>query len=177
MEMFGDPIVNDKKLKEEYFVNVVKLQRGFDLPVQSREKEGIFPVIGANGIVGFHDQYKATYGIVTGRSGTIGNVYLVEGKYWPLNTTLFSIDTHGNNIIYLKWLLQFFKLERFVAGTGVPTLNRNNFHNVKIISVSIDEQNQFACFVKKIDKSKLAVQKSIDHLEILKKSLMQEYFG
>jgi len=38
-------------------------------------------------------------------------------------------------------------------------------------------QNQFAAFVKQTDKSKVIIQQSLDALETLKKSLMQEYFG
>lgn len=81
-------------------------------------------------------------------------MFYTEGDYWPLNTSLFSVDTHGNNVIYLAYLLQVFDLTRFVEGTGVPTLNRNMFHNKQIIEVSIDEQEQFADFVHQVDKSK-----------------------
>ena len=59
----------------------------------------------------------------------------------------------------------------------MPTLNRNKFHDKPIIDVPLNEQEQFAVFVKQTDKSKLAVQQSIAELEELKKSLMQKYFG
>ncbi len=49
--------------------------------------------------------------------------------------------------------------------------------NYKVSLPPISLQNQFADFVHQLDKSKLAVQKSLDELEILKKSLMQTYFG
>ena len=42
---------------------------------------------------------------------------------------------------------------------------------------NLNLQNKFADFVKQTDKSKLEIQKSLDKLEILKKSLMQQYFG
>ena len=70
-----------------------------------------------------------------------------------------------------------YDLSRFTEGTGVPTLNRNKFHDKPIIDVPLNEQEQFAVFVKQTDKSKLSVQQSIDQLETLKKSLMQKYFG
>lgn len=41
----------------------------------------------------------------------------------------------------------------------------------------IEQQEQFAAFVAEVDKSKLAVQQSLEKLETLKKSLMQQYFG
>ena len=176
-EMFGDPISNSLKLPIKKFEKVVTLQRGFDLPIQNRQV-GEINVWGSNGIVATHTESKVTeQGIVTGRSGSIGKVYVTEKEYWPLNTTLFSKELHGNNPIFLKYLLEAFKLERFNNGTGVPTLNRNIVHKEDIIYVPLSLQNEFADFVAQVDKSQLAIQKSLDELETLKKSLMQEYFG
>ena len=178
VELFGDPIKNTQNRQTTEIINVVKMQRGFDLPVQDRQQDGEIPVYGSNGALDHHDVAKVQGGgVITGRSGTIGKVYYTEGDYWPLNTSLFSVDTHGNNVIYLAYLLQMFDLTRFVEGTGVPTLNRNMFHNKQIIDVSKDEQNQFADFVHQVDKSKVAVQKSLDETQQLFDSLMQQYFG
>ena len=156
IELFGDPIKNTQHRPTTAFVNVVTMQRGFDLPVQDRKQSGNIPVYGSNGVLDHHDQAKVCNGgIITGRSGTIGKVFYTTGAYWPLNTTLFSVDTHENNIIYLAHLVRMFNLDRFTEGTGVPTLNRNKFHSAPIIDVPIDEQNQFAAFVEQTDKSKL----------------------
>jgi len=129
VEMFGDPIRNTQNRPTTEFINVVKMQRGFDLPVQDRQQDGEIPVYGSNGALDYHNVAKIHGGVITGRSGTIGKVFYTEGDFWPLNTSLFSADTHGNNVIYLGYLLQLFDLTRFVEGTGVPTLNRNMFHN------------------------------------------------
>ena len=177
VEMFGYPVNNSKDQPVDKFINIVKLQRGFDLPVKKRDSTGKIPVFGSNGIVGYHTEAKAKNGIITGRSGTIGKVYRKSGEYWPLNTSLFSVDTHGNNIIFLQVLMQLFHLERFYNGAGVPTLNRNDVHRQKIIKISLDKQNEFANFVQQVDKSKVAVQKSLDETQKLYDSLMQEYFG
>ena len=155
VEMFGDPIRNTNNRETTEFINVVKMQRGFDLPVQDRRQDGDIPVYGSNGALDRHDVAKVHGGgVITGRSGTIGKVFYTEGDYWPLNTSLFSVDTYGNNVVYLAYLLEMFDLTRFVEGTGVPTLNRNMFHNKQIIDVDIEEQNRFASFVKQVDKSK-----------------------
>jgi len=177
VEMFGDPIRNTQNRPTTDFINVVKMQRGFDLPVQDRQQDGDIPVFGSNGALDRHDVAKVQGGgVITGRSGTIGKVYYTEGDYWPLNTSLFSVDTHGNNIIYLAYLLQMYDLSRFTEGTGVPTLNRNKFHDKPIIDVPLNEQEQFAVFVKQTDKSKLTIQQSLDKLELMKKALMQKCF-
>ena len=177
VEMFGSPITNDKNFVVKKVIEVVKLQRGHDLPIQSRIQNSTIPVWGSNGIVGYHNEAKSNSGIITGRSGTLGKVYYYDHPFWPLNTTLYSINTYNNNIIYLKYLLEFYELQRFASGTGVPTLNRNEFHNEMIIDVPLVLQNEFADFVKQVDKSKLAVQQSLDKTQELFDSLMQEYFG
>ena len=177
VELFGDPIRNTQNRPTTEFINVVKMQRGFDLPVQDRQQDGEIPVYGSNGALDYHNVAKIHGGVITGRSGTIGKVFYTEGDFWPLNTSLFSADTHGNNVIYLGYLLQLFDLTRFVEGTGVPTLNRNMFNNKQIIDIPIDEQRVFADFVHQIDKSKSAVKKALDETQLLFDSLMQEYFG
>ena len=178
VEMFGNPITNSQNRPTTEFINVVKMQRGFDLPVQDRHQDGSIPVYGSNGALDHHDIAKIHGGgVITGRSGTIGKVFYTEEDYWPLNTSLFSVDTHGNNVVYLAYLLEMYDLSRFVEGTGVPTLNRNMFHNKQIIEVDLEEQSSFANFVKQVDKSKVAIQKSLDETQLLFDSLMQKYFG
>ena len=177
IEMFGDPIRNTKNFSTKKVIEVVTLQRGYDLPVQDRDLTGNIPVFGSNGILGSHSIAKINKGIITGRSGTIGEVYMCDKPFWPLNTTLFSNDTHGNNLCYLKYLLEFFDLKRFKSGVGVPTLNRNEFHGEQIIDVSLELQNSFSDFVQQIDKSKFVVKQQIAALQELMDSKMQEYFG
>ncbi len=169
--MFGDPISNSKKLPLTHLENIVKLQRGFDLPIQSREK-GDIPIYGSNGILGYHCNSKAKCGIITGRSGTIGKVEYCQGEFWPLNTTLFSINTNGNNIVYLSYLLQYFDLKRFFNGTGVPTLNRNIIHKEMVFDISLELQNEFSLFVEQLDKSKVIVKKFDFYL----KNLLQQIY-
>ena len=83
----------------------VMLQRGHDLPAEERE-EGLVPLVSSSGISASHSQSAAKGpGIVTGRYGTIGKFYLVEKDYWPLNTTLYSVDLRGNDPRFLQALL------------------------------------------------------------------------
>ena len=160
--MFGNPIKNTQNRPMTIFADVVTMQRGFDLPVQDRQQDGTVPVYGSNGVLGHHNIAKVHGGgVITGRSGTIGKVFYAEGDFWPLNTSLFSVNTHGNNIVYLAYLLQMYNLSRFTEGTGVPTLNRNKFHGEQIIDIPRSEQDSFAAFVAEVDKSKFCIQKSL----------------
>jgi len=175
-EMFGDPITNNKRWDVCSVINVVTMQRGYDLPVQNRDKNGEIPIYGSNGIIGRHTSCRARHGIITGRSGTLGEVYSCDGDFWPLNTTLYSNNTHGNNIVYLKYLMTNFHLERFKGGVGVPTLNRNEFHNEPIPKVPLPLQEAFAAYVEKVEQAKAIVNQEIAHLQELLNSRMDYYF-
>lgn len=122
---------------------VCTLQRGFDLPTSQRVP-GRFPLVTSSGPTDTHDEAKVKGpGVVTGRSGSIGNVFFVQKDFWPLNTALYVKDFHGNDPKFVWYLLQFFDLSRFSSGTGVPTLNRNDVHGEAVsIPVSTAEQKR-----------------------------------
>ena len=63
------------------------------------------------------------------------------------------------------------------SGTTFAELKIFALKKCRIFDVPLAMQNEFATFIKQTDKSKLAIQQSLDKLELLKKSLMQEYFG
>ena len=63
------------------------------------------------------------------------------------------------------------------TGANYPAIKYSDVLEYHIPVPPIDLQNQFAAFAEQTDKSKLAVQKSLEKLEILKKALMQQYFG
>ena len=59
----------------------------------------------------------------------------------------------------------------------MPNLNVPIVSSFQIIKPPIDVQRRYYAFVAEVDKSKLAVKQSLEELETLKKSLMQQYFG
>ena len=61
--------------------------------------------------------------------------------------------------------------------TGIASINMKQLRALPVLVPPIDLQKQFATFVEQTDKSKSAIQQSLGKLELLKKSLMQEYFG
>ena len=176
LDMFGDPVSNPKGWQEVIFTDVLILRRGFDLPIQDRTK-GEYPIMASNGVLDWHNNFRVEGpGVVTGRSGTLGHVHLVESNYWPLNTALYSQDLNGNNPIFLVFLLRNYRVERFSRGAGVPTLNRNLVHAETIMKVPLKLQNQFAERVKAIEEQKAQAEASLALAEDLFNSLLQRAF-
>lgn len=122
---------------------VCTLQRGFDLPTPQRVP-GKYPLVTSSGPTDTHFEAKVRGpGVVTGRSGSIGNVFFIEDDFWPLNTALYVKDFHGNDPKLIWYLLQHFDLSRFATGAGVPTLNRNDVHGELVaVPCSVDEQRR-----------------------------------
>ena len=133
------------------FEEIITLQRGFDLPKQDRDTGG-HPLVSANGISDYISKYKVTGpGVVTGRSGTIGNVFYVKNDFWPLNTTLFVKDFHGNNVKYISYWLSRFDLIKYANGASVPTLNRNELNGLKCIIHTPSEQQHIVNTIGSVD--------------------------
>ena len=111
---------------------VLVLQRGFDLPSQDREA-GDVPIYGSTGIVGFHNKAKVTGpGLVTGRSGTLGDVHFVAQDFWPLNTALWVKEFKRATPLFALHLLRSMNLGQYNGGVSVPTLDRKVVHRAEV---------------------------------------------
>ena len=114
-------------------------------------------------------------------SGTMGELYqLPEGcEKGLINQALckFTLNKKILPIVFLTYMKQTIgKLE--TKGSGIQNIAAVSYVKAMPINLApMEVQEQFAAFVEQTDKSKMAIQQSLDKLELLKKSLMQEYFG
>ncbi len=140
------------------------LQRGFDLP-KGRRVNGDIPVFSASGLHGGHNEHRVSGpGIVTGRSGTIGQVHLIMENFWPLNTTLYVREFKRAGPAYAMLLLQHMDLSKYSGGAAVPTLNRNHIHNISLPAAPQALIDKFESFAFTNFKSIRTMQKQNDHL-------------
>lgn len=183
IEMFGDPILNSKHLETKELKEVLTLKAGdftaaSDISNEPSEMKP-YPCYGGNGIRGYVSDYNqdGEYSIV-GRQGALsGNVQFARSKFKNTEHALLVTPIIEMNSIWLNQLLQNLDLKRFQTGAAQPGLSVKNLQNIPIICVPIDEQRRFAEYIGIVDKSKAAVQKSLDETQVLFDSLMQKYFG
>ncbi len=155
------------------FDTFITLQRGFDLPVQDR-KQGTSAVVASNGQIGTHSELRISGpAVVTGRSGTLGKVFYISEGCWPLNTTLYVKEFHGNDPQFVTWFLKHFKLDRFGTGTGVPTLNRNVVHEVEVAFPPLDEQRRIAEILSSVDDAIAATRAVIEQTRKVKQGVLK----
>jgi type I restriction enzyme, S subunit len=157
--------------------DVLKLQRGFDLP-ESERRQGIYPVIASTGSVGTHEQAMVKGpGVVIGRSGSLGGGQFIEGDFWPLNTTLWVKDFKGNHRRYCYYLLKSLDLAQFNAGSGVPTLNRNHIHPLPVIvPEDAKEQRAIAHILGTLDDKIDLNRRMNETLEGIARAIFKSWF-
>jgi type I restriction enzyme S subunit len=131
---------------------LITFKRGHDLPIKERKK-GKYPIIASNGIVGYHNEFKAKGpGVIIGRSGNLGKPFYIEDDYWPLNTTLYSINFHDSDPKFVYYFLKTIPLNEFNSGSAVPSLNRNHIHTLEIIvPKKPTEQQKIASILSALD--------------------------
>jgi len=130
--------------KTEMLGNVATLQRGYDLPYRQR-KPGTVPIVTSSGIGDTHSESRvAGPGVVTGRYGTIGEVFYIRTDFWPLNTTLYVKDFHGNDPLFVSYLLRTIDFHSHSGKSGVPGVNRNDLHELVVHLPPLAEQEAIA---------------------------------
>ena len=83
----------------------------------------------------------------------------------------------NQKFLWYYFILSYDKLRDLAKGGNQPNLNGNMIKDFPVLMPPIEMQNEYVSFVQQIDKSKFAVQKSLEKTETLYKSLMQQYFG
>ena len=120
--------------------------------------------------------------ILLAKNGTTGIAAIVDREeIFDIYVSLALLRPIEINSVYLWAAINSVETKQqfdaSLKGIGVPNLHLGEIKKARIIVPPVEEQNQFAEFVKKTDKSKLAIQQSLDKMELLKKALMQKYFG
>ena len=154
----------------------VTLKRGFDLPQQKRE-DGQVPIFSSSGITGTHStaMVKAP-GVITGRYGTIGEVFYAAKDFWPLNTTLFVEDFHGNDAKFIYYFLKTLEWSKFTSASAVPGINRNTVHKEIVSLPDVETQRRIASTLSMFDE-KIKINTEInDNLQQQAMSLYAEMF-
>ena len=107
---------------------------------------------------------------------------MVEDTVFESNMMRFHLDESVMNAVYATHFLcsqYIYKqiLRKAKKAVNQASINQGDVMSFEILIPPLPMQKQFAAFVEQTDKSKLAVQQGLQELEILKKSLMQQYFG
>lgn len=199
VEMFGDPVSNSFCLPEATLPELGEFGRGVSKHRPRNAPEllgGSYPLI-QTGEVAAADLYIISY------ENTYSELGFQQSKMWDKGTLCitiaaniartailgfdacfpdsvvgFNANEKVNNIFIHYWF-SFFQtiLEAQAPESAQKNINLKILSELKVIVPPVNKQNQFSNFVQQVDKQKSSIQQSLDKLEVLKKALMQEYFG
>lgn len=180
VELFGDPLKNEKCLPMVSGEALFKLSNGKALPNNKRFNTGI-PAYGGNGISWYTDEILCNYDtIIVGRVGfQSGNVHLVKAPFWVTDNAMYIsyINSRECDIRYLCALMEHIDFTRYQDAGDLKKITQKPFMQMQYLMPPLPLQKQYIAFVEQTDKSKAAVQKALDEAQLLFDSLMQKYFG
>jgi len=202
VELFGDPATNEKGWGIRNLENVTAvvtygltvrpeyISEGIDL-VSARELHKGYvdynaaPKISENDFAKLSEKGKPQKNdILFSKTGSIGHCALVtEEKPFAItqNAARIGLKTEAVNPLWLLYYLRMDYIQDWckdhAKGNAVKDFQLQDMKVIPLFDCPLELQNQFVAFVEQTDKSKLEIQKSLEKLELLKKSLMQKYFG
>lgn len=158
--------------RETTLGQVAELKRGYDLPQPSR-MPGHVPVVSSSGVTDHHNEAMVRGpGVVTGRYGTLGQVFYIRDDFWPLNTTLYVRDFKGNDPRFISYLLRRLDFLAYSDKAAVPGLNRNHLHLAEVrLPADVAEQRAIAHILGTLD-DKIEVNRRLgETLEAMARAL------
>ena len=206
VEMFGDCIENDHKWVVKPLCDVLVAGRTVTYGIVQTEEDvpdgvPVFrPVDISQGHIPTRNELKRTKKEISDRykrtllsgnellitvRGSVGETFQTSAEFAGCNVARNIVPLESNPQIldqaFLKAVLDSTAFQRKLAeltkGAALKGINMNEFKLCPIILPALELQKQYVSFVAQADKSKLAVQQSLEKLETLRKSLMQRYFG
>ena len=206
VEMFGDPKINPKEYPvhelSEYIIFLTSGSRGWAQYCVDDGKEWFITIKNVKDChittdnmqpVNAPDNAEARRTKVQegdllisitadlGRTGVVTKEIADYGAYINQHLTCIRLNTKELEPLYVSYFLespagkdQFASKNQSAVKAG---LNFNSINSLKLLVPPKEDQQAFLNFVAQVDKSKLAIQKSLDELQLLFDSLMQHYFG
>ena len=162
------------KWKKISLTDFIWFQRGFDLPKDSFIN-GDFPVVGSTSILGYHIEAKVrSPGIVTGRSGTIGQFQFIKTDFWPHNTSLWVKEFYGNDEKFAYYLLHTLDFISLNGGGAIPSLNRNFLSSINVSIPSLPTQRKIASILSAYDD---LIENNLKRIKLLEEQAFLKYKG
>jgi len=156
--------------------DAITLKRGYDLPAKER-RTGTVPIVSSSGFSDLHAESMVKGpGVVTGRYGTIGQVFYVDRDFWPLNTTLYVQDFKGNDRRFVSYMLRMVDFHQFSDKAAVPGVNRNHLHTARIVLPPIPEQIRIASLLQSFDDRIDLLRQTNATLESIAQALFKSWF-
>lgn len=198
IELFGDPQRNPHGYKHTKLSDIATYYNGLTYKPENVAAEGTIVLRSSNiqnSQLDFADTIRVDCAIkerlmvqkndilMCSRNGSaklVGKVALIKDIQEPMSFGAFMMIIRSH---YFRYLMTYFQMDAFsqqIKTGATTTINQITGRMLDDVTIPLPPMvlvDQFATFVEQTDKSKLAIQQSLEKLETLKKALMQQYFG
>ncbi|MDD0840439.1 restriction endonuclease subunit S [Curvibacter sp. HBC61] len=179
LEMFGDPVRNQKGWEPTTIGQIIKVASGNGLVAKDMNTDGPYKVYGGNGVNGTHTEYMFDAPtLVIGRVGYYcGSVHLTEPKSWVTDNALYVKDLlKKTDLVFLKHLLAIHDLNKAAGRAAQPLVSGSRIYPIGTIDVPYENQTAFSAVVERVEALKFPYQQSLTDLEALYGALSQQAF-
>lgn len=174
IEMFGDTHMRSDHSRQ--WKEVVEIINGKDYK-SIQVEDGGYPVYGTGGEMARASDYLSpANSILLGRKGTIDKPLLIREKYWNVDTAFGAVpDEKVLHYVYFYWHCKTIDFNVLNKGTTLPSTTKVDLLNLWIKIPSMEEQTRFGSIVEQADKSEFELRKSIEAIDQVIKSLINNY--
>lgn len=162
--------------RKEKLGTILSFEYGASL-VEKNRVTGEFPVVGSNGIVGYHNEWLISGpAIIIGRKGSVGKVTWINKNCYPIDTTFYvKLKNKDIPLELIYYLLKEMNLDELKNGLGVPGLNRNDLYEQIITLPQQSEEKIILDKLKSIINQKNNIENKVLELKVLKSNIFKKY--
>lgn len=154
-----------------YMGDFIELKYGKALKKIDRKNNGKVPVFGSSGIVGHHSSALVhSSGLIVGRKGSVGSVYLCTSPFWAIDTTYFIEQDENLDLKYLYYVLKSLNLSHLDKSTAIPGLSRDDAYKKRVPIAPLNEQKRI---IEKIEQLFSDLDAGVEILKAIKKQVRQ----
>ena len=143
-----------------------------------KKSDGVIPIYGGNGILGYTDKSNFSHTIVVGRVGAYcGSIYVEENSCWVSDNAIAGVPKEGQDLTYLYYVLKSLNLNSKQIGSSQPLITQSMLRDMVVdIEINIEEQKRIANSISIIDQ-KIQINNQINQeLEAMAKTLYDYWF-
>ena len=143
-----------------------------------KKSDGVIPIYGGNGILGYTDKSNFSHTIVVGRVGAYcGSIYVEENSCWVSDNAIAGVPKEGQDLTYLYYVLKSLNLNSKQIGSSQPLITQSMLRDMVVdIEINIEEQKRIANSISIIDQ-KIQINNQINQeLEAIAKTLYDYWF-
>lgn len=161
---------------------MVKIKLGYVIDFKNgksvKKSDGIIPIYGGNGILGYTDKSNFSHTIVVGRVGAYcGSIHVEENSCWVSDNAIAGVPKEGQDLTYLYYVLKSLNLNSKQIGSSQPLITQSMLKDMVVdIEIDIEKQKKIANSISIIDQ-KIQINNQINQeLEAMAKTLYDYWF-